>query len=194
MLIPKAMSKKAFTLRASHLEDAVLGRAAGKVSFWLFVLLLSGCANAVIAESAPKDRVGWLEQVRVTPSDILLHAKLDTGADSCSMHAENIAIQKVGKGKQVSFELVNRYGKRAKLKRQLVRIAKVKKKTGGVQKRPVVRLGVCLGGVYETVECNLVDRSNFAYPVLVGRNYLAGVATVDSSETYISTPNCGSKE
>lgn len=157
----------------------------------LLIFSMTSCNSSAETENVEVGRVGWLEQVKVSPADILLHAKLDTGADSCSMHAENIKILKTKEGgKKVSFELVNRYGKRSKLKRPLVRIAKVKKKVGGVQERPVVRLGLCLGEIYETVECNLVDRSNFAYPVLVGRNYLAGIASVDSSETYLSTPRC----
>ena len=41
-----------------------------------------------------------------------------------------------------------------------------------ISKRPVVDLELCLGDVKRTVEVNLVDRSSFNYPLLVGSKAL----------------------
>jgi len=163
-----------------------------------FVYLFASLAFAATpACSVPAERskavqfeAGWIEQVRVTPPDIRLHAKLDTGADSCSVHAEGIETFKKKKERWVRFELANRYGERQQVERKIIRSAKIKTKKGGVQRRPVVRLGLCLGDHYEQVECNIVDRSHFSYPVLVGRNYLSGNIVVNSSVSYTSEPNC----
>ena len=146
-----------------------------------------------MAQPAQPPVIGWLEKVTIAPPDILLHAKLDTGADNCSVHAENIRKYTKNKVKWVEFELANRYGDRRTLKRKVIRTAKVKKKAGGSQRRPVVRFGLCVGEHFETVECNLVDRSHFSSPVLIGRNFLAGAMLVNSSETYTRNPNCSTE-
>ena len=76
----------------------------------------------------------------------------------------------------------------------LEREAKIKRKGSQVQIRPVVKLGVCLAGVYEEVEFTLTDRSNFEYPVLIGRNFLAGKFLVDSSRSFTLPPSCDGQE
>jgi len=51
-------------------------------------------------------------------------------------------------------------------------------------------LGICLGSVYKEVEVNLVDRSNFNYQLLIGRNYLANSFLVDPSLTFSTKSKC----
>ena len=55
-------------------------------------------------------------------------------------------------------------------------------------------LGVCLGSVQRTVEVNVVDRSGFDYPVLIGRSFLAGIFVVDPGERFLLTPDCPAPE
>jgi hypothetical protein len=175
-------------------DSLMVGLRCSLLMLALFSLL--GCAEYVSADTTQLKQLGWLEQVRVYPAGLIFHAKLDTGADSCSVHAEKVRLFEKKKGKKksasqwVKFEMTNRYGKRKKFERRVIRTAKVKKKDGGFQVRPVVRLGLCLGDLYESVECSLVDRSHFAYPVLIGRNLLAGGVAVNSSETYTTDPKC----
>ena len=157
---------------------------------WGTLYAISGCRHTVEAQPPVVRTLGWLEKVRLYPSDILLHAKLDTGADSCSVHAENIELLAKNEEDWIQFDLINRYGSRERLERKIVRFAKVKTKKRGFQTRPVVRLGVCVADHYEIVECNLVDRSHFSSPVLIGRNVLAGAILVNSSETYTAAPEC----
>lgn len=163
-----------------------------KVFCLLCVSLSLGCSTAVTAEPpAPTlSTFGWVEPVSLQPADILLHAKLDTGADNCSVHAEDLKLFTKNDADWVRFTTANRYGQRKQIERRVIRTAKIKTKRGNVQKRPVVRIGMCLGSIFETIECNLVDRSHFTYPVLIGRNFLAGSAIVNSSVTYTSAPNC----
>lgn len=160
----------------------------GSVTFWLlFVCYLPGLT---IAEPAMPVQTGWLEQVKISPPGLLLHAKLDTGADNCSLHAENIVSFKRDGQKWVRFEVSSRYGEQATIKRRVIKNAKIKSKGRVAQRRPVVRLGICLARHYEFIECNLVDRSDFTQPILIGRTFLAGLALINSSETYITTPDC----
>jgi hypothetical protein len=57
----------------------------------------------------------------------------------------------------------------------------------------VVKMQLCLGTSKLETDVNLVDRSNFSYPLLVGRGYLAGTAVLDPSVSYTVPPSCESK-
>ena len=70
------------------------------------------------------------------------------------------------------------------------RVTRVKKAAGGVQVRPVVLLGVCLGDTYQVTDVNLTDRSGFKLPFLVGRSFFAERFAVDSSRTETIEPAC----
>ncbi len=170
---------------------------SGLKKLLLVVFLLDFCGCSVLsADNSPEIlTVGWLEQIMVSPPGIILHAKLDTGADNCSVHADNITsfTEEAPDGrtrKFVTFTVENRYGERKALTREILRTAKIKTKDGGFQRRPVVRLDICIANYFQSTECNLVDRSHFAYPVLIGRNYLAGNLLVHSADTYMTRPGC----
>jgi len=57
-------------------------------------------------------------------------------------------------------------------------------------------LAICKNGrVYET-EFTLNDRSNFNYPILLGRSFLENVALVDAGETFLfkgDTDSCAAR-
>jgi hypothetical protein len=134
--------------------------------------------------------VGWLEPVRLGSEGIVVPAKLDTGADTSSLHAADIRWLRRDGADWVAFEVVGKDNRRAHFERKVERIARVKKAAGGVQKRPTVLLGVCLGGTYRETEVNLTDRTGFKVPFLVGRKFLAEHFSVDSSRTNTAEPAC----
>lgn len=128
---------------------------------------------------------GYVENVKI--NGILMPAKLDTGADVCSVDAEVVRTFKDGKKTYVEFNLINDKGEKINLTAQRVRVAQIKLRTGGHQDRPVVKLNVTIGSVSKDVEVNLADRERFEYRVLIGRNFLQYGVLVDSSKTYIYT-------
>lgn len=162
--------------------------------FLLFCLIVcTSCTSSDV--NAPKVRsIGWVERVQIYPYNMQLDSKVDTGADTCSVHAEDIKTFKKNNVEYVRFKMANRYGEIKKVERKILRMTKIKNKDGGFHVRPVVNLGLCIDDYLEYVACNLVDRSNFDYPVLVGRNFLAGHFLVNSSETYKSEPSCDLNE
>lgn len=160
---------------------------------FIFILCLFLCLSKMQFAKAEENSiiVGWIERVRIEPVEMIMHAKIDTGADNCSIHAEKISLHKEENEETFAeFFLENHYGKSDKLKLKVIRTAKIKTKRGGIQSRPVVSIGICLDSIFEYIECNLVDRSHFKYPVLLGRNFLASNVLVDSAETYLSEPKC----
>lgn len=150
--------------------------------------------NVFCETNHPEIIAGWLEKVKIFPPNIIMHSKLDSGADSCSIHAADIKLTSSKNTKWAEFMITNRYGDNKTLKLKVLRTTKIKTKKRGLQRRPVVSIGICLDTVFEYVECNLVDRSHFEYPVLLGRNFLASNVLIDSSVSYLTTPNCKEKK
>lgn len=139
--------------------------------------------------------MGWVEYVVVDDIGAKLKAKLDTGATTSSMRAEVVKIVK-GKNKgdkrRVIFQVEDSDGKISTLERTLVRWVRIKSRSGsGYHRRPVVDMNFCVAGRRVSAEVNLAPRSDFIYPILVGRNMLReGHIIVDSTTTFTARPFC----
>lgn len=132
------------------------------------------------AKAAPSTLViGGIERVVLEPEGLSFEARVDTGAETSSFGATEITeFERDGKP-WVSFEAKGRSGKVETVKRPVVRHARIKRHGGESLRRPVVKLRVVLGPLEELREFTLADRSNYEFPVLIGRNYLRDVALVD---------------
>ena len=137
-----------------------------------------------------KQVVGWLENARIYPGNLVIIAKLDTGAKNSSLNASNITEVERGGERWVRFKVTNRYGKIAAIERKVHRIVKIKEADGTPQSRLAILLGICLGNFYKEVEVNLADRSHFNYQMLIGRSFLHGNLIVDPSIKYTIEPKC----
>ena len=170
-----------------------------KVIAPLFVsLLLAGGAWGGDSFPAPRPQVafkqkvimGWLESIYIKPWNRRLTAKLDTGAKTSSLHADKIEHFTKNGEDWVRFNLGDIEDKQLPpitAEKPLVRTVNIKCKGDDCQpsKRDVVLLTVCKNGTDYAAEFNLVDRSNFNYPVLLGRAFLKDVALVDAAETFL---------
>lgn len=134
--------------------------------------------------------VGWVEKVSIHPGNLVLKAKIDSGAKTTSLHCDCISIAERDGKKWVSFTVANDKGDQIRLEREVVRIAKIKRHFGQSQERAVIKMGVCLADVYKEVEVNIVDRSGLNYAMLIGRNFLAGDFLIDSNATFTRKPSC----
>lgn len=95
--------------------------------------------------------------------------KVDTGADRCSLHGENIEIG----DNYVRFTLDN-----IRYKVALERIVKVIS-ANGMERRPVVKLNVVFNEQsYAGVEFNISDRTGMKFPVIIGKNLLSAAGVL----------------
>ncbi len=146
-----------------------------------------------IAQSAEPQTVGLIENVRVDPGGLIFRAKLDTGADHCSINAQNVHRFKRQGERLVRFQIVNDEGRSVTIERRLVRVAKIKRPTGERHKRPVVMLAVCLGSLYREVQVNLVDRTQFRNKLILGRSFMKDALLVNPAVKHTIEPKCPPK-
>lgn len=136
---------------------------------------------------------GWSERVRLLPSGLELEAKLDSGAENSSLHVDKLRFFERDEKRWVRFTVEGESGRRVAFERRLLRRAAIKRHSGRSDVRPVVAMAICLGPIAKLVEVNLVDRSRFEYPILVGRSFLAGDFLIDASDADLQTLDCPSE-
>lgn len=159
----------------------------------VYLLALLGVTLPFVTLPVPaenKQVVGWLEKVCIYPGNLVIRAKLDTGAKNSSLNASHITEFMCNGDQWVRFNVTSRYGKTVTFERKVQGVAKIKRHGAKPQIRFAIRLGICLGSSYDEVEVNLVDRSDFTYQMLIGRSFLKGNVIIDPSSKYITKPNC----
>ena len=146
----------------------------------------------VPAQSVAKEKkhIGWVENVRIFPSELQFKAKMDTGAYNSSINAKNIAEFERDGEIWVRFDVINKNEVSTTLELPVVKEVTVKQHFGERQKRYAVMLGVCLGKTYKETQVSLVNREGFLYAMLIGRNFLRGDFVIDPAEQYTASPRC----
>ena len=130
--------------------------------------------------------IGYIERVDLPGLELFaLDAKIDTGADSCSMHCDDIEVE----GENVIFTLHDEvhpayHGKRLTL--PIFKIKNVKSSNGRSEERVFVKSMVKLGCKTYEAEISLTNRENMKYPMLIGRRFLSHHYLIDVSHKYIT--------
>lgn len=127
--------------------------------------------------------LGWVERAMVFPVGLEFRAKLDSGARTSSIHTTRIREFRRNGQRWVDFTIDNGAGATADLELPVARFVRIREHGGSYQRRPVVKMEICVDSVYKQAEVNLVDREGFLYPLLIGRSYLKGDILVDSGVT-----------
>lgn len=163
-----------------------------------YLITVSACMLAIVitmadAEADERRVIGWIERVGVTDANVVIDAKMDTGADNSSLNAAHQETFEREAAKWVRFQVINPEGKILDIERPVVRTARIKRHEGGQEERQVIRLGLCIGRLFKMVDVNLVNRDGFSQPLLVGRSFLEGDFVVDSALRYTVEPACNGK-
>jgi hypothetical protein len=113
--------------------------------------------------------VGWREYVRLPALGIgTFVAKIDSGARSAALHAENIEISGHGQRKTVKFVVANN-GRLHHCQLPLIGERRIKNSSGLSELRPVVETEIQLGDHYILTEITLTNRVDMGVPMLLGR-------------------------
>ncbi len=133
--------------------------------------------------------VGSVEKVHIYPSNFVMEARIDTGAETSSIDARDIVKFERDGQKWVRFTIVDRNTNTPYIiERKIARAVKILQSSleNEHEKRVVVTLKITIGDKKELSEFTLTNRAHMQYPMLIGRNTLQDVMVVDVSEEYIA--------
>lgn len=156
--------------------------------------LLLAVPMTVIAEEE-QALFGWVEKSTLEPWGVEVKAKLDSGALTSSLDARDIErFDKEGE-EWVRFRLkledeANGETFSEWLELPLYRSLKLRG-AGGVDRRPVVLMKICMGDTVYEEQFSLRDRGDMNYPLLLGRRTIGHLGLLDVRETFLTEPDCG---
>lgn len=160
------------------------------------ILFLLFSASIALADSASPGKViaGWVEKISFTHHDLAVKVKLDTGAKTSSIFAKDIKNYKRDGDNWVDFTLVlqddNDKIHTTAMSAPRSRRVRIKNHDGDHDRRVVVEIPFCFDGRMHEAEFTLADRSEYIYPVLLGRSFLEKVAVVDPDATFLTKASC----
>lgn len=135
--------------------------------------------------------LGWREWIALPQLGISgVKAKVDTGARSSSLHAEDIEILGSGKSRLVRFrlgdpgKLYTRFN--APLEVPLLEERWITSSNGNRQRRPVIRTQVSLAGSLWMVDLSLTRRADMGFPMLLGREAIRGRFMVEPGRSFLA--------
>jgi hypothetical protein len=156
------------------------GEPGVKISWLSFHLAVFLFVSINVHADSHKQIVGATEVVFIEEANLPFKARVDTGAKTSSIHAENIEVDLSGdpRGKPISFYLVTKEGLSRKIETRVSSVVKVRT-SEMVEQRYVVPLLMKWKDSKKTVLVTLNDRTRMGYRLLLGRNWLHGDFIVD---------------
>jgi hypothetical protein len=138
----------------------------------------------------PDDRtlIGWQETVSLPELGAgPIVAKIDTGARSAALHADDIEITGRGKRMRVRFKVQRRgsSSRRIECEMPLHDLRRVKSSNGQIELRAVISTPVEIGGQLIEAEITLTQRADMGAVMLIGRSSIKGSFLVDPSRTFL---------
>ncbi|MBT8493625.1 MAG: RimK/LysX family protein, partial [Deltaproteobacteria bacterium] len=116
-------------------------------------------------------------------------AKVDTGARTSALHAEDVKIVRRGSKRFARFTVcpTQRSSKgKVQVRAPLVGERQVRSSNGEVETRPVVRTTIQCGADSWEIEITLTKRDVMGFRMLLGRQAIRGHAVVDPGRSYVA--------
>lgn len=133
--------------------------------------------------------IGWREWVQLPQFGVNeMKVKVDTGADSSSLHAFNMERFSRDDGEWVRFEIHPRQRSRKPAivcEALVVKERKVKNPGGRTELRAVIRTSLIVAGREIDAMVNLTTRDEMSFRMLVGRRTIRKHFIVDPGRSYL---------
>ncbi len=133
--------------------------------------------------------VGWREWISLPDLGVdFIKAKIDTGAKTSVLHADNIRIVRKGDKRYVRFVIYP--GQRSRhvatpARALLVEKRLIRSSSGHSSKRPVIRTHIRVGTQSWPIEVTLVDRDVMGFRMLLGRQAILKRFVVDPAHSFL---------
>ncbi|MDO6425776.1 MULTISPECIES: ATP-dependent zinc protease family protein [Thalassotalea] len=135
--------------------------------------------------------IGRLETVNLPDLEInQLTVRVDTGAQTSSLHVDNIQRIKIGNKPGVAFDIhpeIHNVQKVVRRKALVHDVRKIKSSNGISEQRYVIKTGAKLGDFEWDIEITLTDRSDMTYLMLLGREALGSHFYVDAANVFVAS-------
>lgn len=152
------------------------------------LVLVMDASGKVSAPKKEQHVIGATATVSESDSGFTFPARVDTGAETCSLHVEKIVIEdKTARrlhnvGKSIRILVKDQGGKSHWIDTVVADAVRVKSPSlpeGEFDHRYKVRLTLEWQDIRKEVLVTLNDRTDMEYPLLIGRNFLRGDFLVD---------------
>ncbi len=134
--------------------------------------------------------IGWREWLALPALNVdRIKAKVDTGARTSALHAEQVTY--VRRRGQTIVQFVVSSGRdstnpHAVVQAPLLDERRVRSSNGKEELRPVIETVVRLGTQEWSIEVTLTRRDQMGFPMLLGRQALKGHAVVDPGRSFLN--------
>jgi hypothetical protein len=136
-----------------------------------------------------KKVIGWREWVSLPDLDVMyMKAKVDTGADTSSLHAFNVEKFERDGVDYVRFEIHPKQRSKKptiRCEAPLISERTVKNPGGRSELRPVVRTRLIVAGQELDALVNLTSRDEMGFRMLLGRRAIRSAFVVDPGRSYL---------
>jgi hypothetical protein len=133
--------------------------------------------------------IGWRERVSLPDFEVEgIKVKIDSGAQTSSIHAFRPRFSQRDDGEWVSFEIHPRRRSRKDAVRVSAKVLThrwIRSSNGKRELRPVIMTTMSLGGAVFKAEMTLANRHLMAYRMILGRSAMRGRFMVDPGKSYI---------
>ena len=137
---------------------------------------------------SPKS-IGWRERVSFPDFEVIgVKAKIDSGAQTSSIHAFRPRFSQKDDVEWVSFEIHPRRRSRkdaVRVKTKVKTRRRIRSSNGKRELRPVIETTMTLGGETFVAELTLANRHLMAYRMILGRSAMRGRFTINPGKSYL---------
>ena len=135
--------------------------------------------------------IGHIENIELPELGInQLTVRVDTGAQTSSLHVDNIQRTNIDNKPAVSFDIhpeIHNVDKTVRCQAILHDVRKVKSSNGVSEQRYVIKTAAVLGDHTWSIEITLTDRSDMTYLMLLGRQALSDHFYIDASNAFVAS-------
>lgn len=117
-----------------------------------------------------------------------IKARIDSGARTSALHAENIHHYQSRGVRMVRFDIYPIQKDRSvvvQCRAPLVDERDVKSSSGHTERRPVIQTSLKLGGVLQEIQLTLTNRDSMGYRMLLGREAMQGRFLIDPEKAFL---------
>ncbi len=117
-----------------------------------------------------------------------INARIDSGARTSALHAENIHCYSSRGQRMVRFDIYPLQKDRSVVvhcRAPLVDERDVKSSSGHTERRPVIATTLKLGGVAQVIQLTLTNRDSMGYRMLLGREAMQGRFLIDPEKSFL---------